>query len=117
MYRLENDKGTIRIKSDVFTTLAGLAASNCFGVKGMAYRSKSDGLVHLLRREVMGKGVRVDYNEQDGILIELHIVVDNGVNIPAISDAIKNEVTYKVREATGVPVGQVDIFIDSMMLG
>lgn len=116
MYKLENEKGSIRITNDVFTTLAGLAATNCFGVKGMAFRSMSDGLVHLLKRESMGKGVRIGFDEADNVIIELHIVVDNGVNIPAISSSIINEVTYKVQEATAVPVGKVDIFVDSMMV-
>ena len=116
MVKIDNNAGAISISSEVFTNIAGDAATCCFGVKGMAGRSKSDGLVQLLRRESMAKGVSVTF-EEGSVDIELHIVVDNGVNIPAISDAIKNEVTYKVREATGVPVGQVDIFVDSMMLG
>ncbi len=116
MYKLENGKGTIRITNEVFTTLAGLAATNCFGVKGMAFRSMSDGIVHLLKREFMGKGVRIGFDENGHVMIELHIVVDNGVNIPAISSSIKNEVTYKVHEATGVPVSQVEIFIDSIVV-
>ena len=42
--------------SAVFSNITGMAATNCFGVKGMAYRSMTDGLVHLLRREAMSKG-------------------------------------------------------------
>ena len=47
------------VGSNVYTNIAGVAASNCFGVKGMAVRSMTDGLVHLLRREAMSKGVLV----------------------------------------------------------
>ena len=47
----------------------------------MAYRSMTDGLVHLLRREAMSKGVKVTYNEDGTVSIELHIIVENGVNI------------------------------------
>ena len=54
--KLENDLGEIRISSDVFTAITGSAATNCYGVKGMAVRSKTDGLVHLLRREAMSQG-------------------------------------------------------------
>ena len=48
--KLQNDLGEIRISSEVFTTVTGCAATNCYGVKGMAVRSKTDGLVHLLKR-------------------------------------------------------------------
>lgn len=35
MMRFQTDKGVVTISSDVFTNIAGMAASNCFGVKGM----------------------------------------------------------------------------------
>ena len=56
--KLQTEKGEITISSDVFTNITGAAATNCYGVKGMAMRSKTDGLVHLLRRESMGRASR-----------------------------------------------------------
>ena len=56
--KLANELGEIRISSEVFTAITGAAATNCYGVKGMAVRSKTDGLVHLLKRESMAKGVK-----------------------------------------------------------
>ena len=116
MVKIENQNGAISITSDVFTNLAGDAATRCFGVKGMAGRSKTDGLVQLLRRESMSKGVFVSFCENGGVVIELHIVVDHGVNICALAKSIMNEVSYKVSGATGVPVERVDVYVDSMIL-
>ena len=59
MIRMNTDAGQITVDSAVYTNIAGFAATNCFGVKGMAVRSMTDGLVHLLRKEAMGKGVKV----------------------------------------------------------
>lgn len=112
--RIQMEKGWVNISNDVFTQIAGAVATNCFGVKGMAVRSKTDGLVHLLRRESMAKGVKVTANEDGSVTIDLHIIVDSGVNIAAISSAITNEVTYKVKQYTGVEVNSVEIFIDSV---
>ena len=112
--KLQNDLGEIRISSEVFTAVTGCAATNCYGVKGMAMRSKTDGLVHLLRRESMGKGVKVTYNEDSSVSIELHIMVDNGVNLMAVSRSIMSEVRYVVSKTTGVEVRSVDVFVDSM---
>ena len=50
--KLQNDLGEIRISGAVFTAITGSAATNCYGVKGMAVRSKTDGLVHLLKRVI-----------------------------------------------------------------
>ena len=57
--RFHNERGEIQISSEVFTTITGAVATSCFGVKGMAARSKKDGLVHLLRNESMAKGVMI----------------------------------------------------------
>ena len=98
------------------SSITGAAATSCFGVKGMAYRSMTDGLVHLLRREAMSKGVNVIYHEDESITIELHIIVENGVNIPAVCRSIMNEVRYVVNKNTGAEVRSVDVFVDSMIL-
>ena len=114
--RFQNDKGEIQISSEVFTTITGAVATSCFGVKGMAARSKKDGLVHLLRSESMAKGVRVLFHEDEAISIELHIVVDNGVNLTAVTNSIISEVRYKVNQMTGVEVRAVDVYVDSMQI-
>ena len=36
--KLHTDKGEITISSEVFTHITGAAATNCYGVKGMAIR-------------------------------------------------------------------------------
>ena len=116
MVNQKTDRGDIVITSDVITTLAGAAATNCFGVKGMAKRGMSDGLIHLLKREAMGKGILVTYHPDGTISIELHIVVDYGVNIAALIPSIIDRVRYDVEGATDVKVKSVDIFVDSMMV-
>ena len=108
--------GTICVESAVYTNIAGYAAANCFGVKGMAIRSVTDGLVHLLRREAMSKGVRVIFNEDSSISIDLHIMVDNGVNLNAVGAAIISRVRYEVAKYTGTEVRGVNIYVDSMMI-
>ncbi len=115
--RLQTDKGIISISSDVFTNITGAAATNCYGVKGMAIRSRRDGLVHLLRRESMAKGVKVTYNEDNTIALELHIIVENGVNVMTVSRSIMSEVKYNVSRATGVEVEKVDVYVDYMVNG
>ena len=116
MIKLDNEKGSICISTDVITWLAGDAATRCFGVKGMAGRAKENGLVQLLRRESMTKGVTVLPNEDGSLTVELHIVVDHGVNLSALCRSIMNEVSYKITSATDVPVREVNVFIDSMIL-
>ena len=114
MIKVRTDQGEITISSAVFATITGAAATNCFGVKGMAYRSMTDGLVHLLRREAMSKGVRIIPHEEGDISIELHIVVEHGVNIAAVCRSIINQVRYMVSENTGASIRSIDVCVDSM---
>ena len=117
MVKVQADKGEISVNSSVYTNIVGMAASNCFGVKGMAVRSMTDGLVHLLRKEAMSKGVLVTFYDDNTISIDLHIIVDHGVNLRAVGDSIISEVRYVVEKTTGTQVRQVNVYIDSMVVG
>ena len=101
MIKVQTGQGEITISSAVFTTITGAAATNC-------------GLVHLLRREAMSKGVKVTYNEDGTVSIELHIVVENGVNIATVCRSIMSEVKYVVTKNTGVEVREVNVCVDSV---
>ena len=115
--KMQNEKGRIRMTNEVFTNITGAVATSCYGVKGMAFRSKTDGLVHLLRKESMSKGVKITHNEDGSVSIELHIIVDNGVNLMAVSRSIQSEVKYNVNRLTNVEVRSVDVCVDSMVIG
>ena len=117
MIRHNNQNGSVNVAAGVYVDIAGTAASNCFGVKGMAARSVTDGVYHLLRKESVGKGVHVTFNQDDSISIDLHIIVDNNVNLNAVGASIISEVRYVVTSCTGTEVREVNVFIDSMMIG
>ena len=86
MVTITNNKGRICVTDEVFTNLAGDAATSCFGVKGMVGRAK-----------------------------DMHIGVDQGVNISAVARSIMKEVSYKLSKSTGVPVKSVDVYVDSII--
>ena len=110
-----NENGSVNVSTSVYTDIAGTAASNCFGVKGMAARSVTDGVYHLLRKESMSKGVRVEFHPEGDISIELHIIVDSGVNLNAVANSIISEVRYVVTKTTGTQVRAVNVYIDSIV--
>ena len=117
MIHQNNANGSVNISTSVYTEIVGTAAANCFGVKGMAARSVTDGVYHLLRKESVSKGVRVQFHEDDTISIDLHIIVDNGVNLNAVGASIISEVRYVVTKCTGTEVRAVNVYVDSMMIG
>ena len=117
MIRHTNEGGSVNVSTGVYSDIAGTAASNCFGVKGMAARSVKDGVYHLLRKESASKGVNIQFHEDDSITIDLHIIVDHGVNLAAVGNSIISEVRYVVTSTTGTAVRAVNVYVDSMMIG
>lgn len=120
MVKIVNKYGTISISAEVFTNIAGDAATRCFGVKGMVGKAKEGGLIsaQLLRRESMPRGVSVSFDDGDStVSIALHIAVDQGVNLAALGRSITSEVSYKVEQSTGVTVKTVDVYVDSILAG
>ena len=51
---------------------------------------------------------------ENSISIELHIIVENGVNLVAVCRSIMSEVKYMVSKNTGVQVRDVNVFVDSI---
>ena len=116
MIRNVSENGSVNVSTSVYTDIAGTAAINCLSVKGMVARSVTDGLYHLLRRESAGKGVKIQFHEDDTITVELHVMVGGGVNLNAVGNAIIDEVRYMVETCTGTKVRDVNVYIDSMMI-
>ena len=114
MIRHASDNGSVIVSTNVYTDIAGTAATNCFGVKGMVARSMKDGLFHLLRKESARKGVRVLFHDDRSISIDLHIMVDSGVNLQAVSRSIISEVRYVVNKHTRTRVRAVNVHIDAI---
>lgn len=108
-----NEYGAITIDSEVVARIAGMAATDCYGIVGMAAKNVQDGIVQLLKKESLTKGIRIEVGE-DGITIDIHIIVEYGTNIAAIADTLISTIQYKVKEYTGISVQNVNIFVEGV---
>jgi len=111
--KIKNEHGTLAIDQEVIARVAGLSASECYGVVGMAAKSVRDGLVHLLKKESLTKGVRI-YMQGEFLSINLHIIVEYGTNINAIAQTLIDNVKYRVEDQIGFPVRDVNVFVESV---
>lgn len=111
--QVNTEIGSVSIDLDVIAKYAGLAAIECFGVIGMAMVSVKDGLVKLLKRESLAKGVDVSL-EDNAIKINFHVVVAYGVSIATVTDNLMNNVKYKVEEFTGMTVSEINVFVEGV---
>lgn len=111
--KIENNNGLITISNDVIATIAGDAATRCYGVVGMAVRNKADGIASLLKRDAMSKGIKVAVDEE-GLSIDVHVIVGYGINIKTTSESIIESVKYNVESVTGFSVKQVNVNVESV---
>jgi uncharacterized alkaline shock family protein YloU len=114
MLKIENQYGTIEFSNDVLANIVGNAAASCYGVADMAKKSAGEGLVSLIKKNNLDKGVKVTSEEDGALTIDLHIVVTYGVNIKAISESIINKVKYSIEEITGLEVRKINVYVDTM---
>ena len=68
--RLPSQLGTIDISEGVIAKIAGVNATECFGVLGLA---ASDGWSDLLKKDSVDKGVRVQAMEDAQVLAKLDL--------------------------------------------
>ena len=111
---MSTDLGIITINPEVIAKYAGSMAIECFGIVGMAAVNMKDGLVHLLERESLTRGIHVEITEDNVITLDFHVIVSYGVNILSVSDNLMNNVKYKVEEFTGMKVDKINIFVEGV---
>ena len=111
--QLETQYGKVLIDTDVIAIYAGSVAVECFGIVGMAAVSMKDGLVKLLKRDSLTKGIHVKV-EDSHISLEFHVIVAYGVSICAVADNLIANVKYKVEEFTGMEVEKINIFVEGV---
>ena len=111
---IHSDKGNIDINVEVIEKYAGIEAASCFGVVGMAMVSMKDGLVKLLRRESLTKGVDIKIEDENKITVDFHIITVYGISIATISDNLMHTVKYQIEEYTGMTVEKTNIFVEGV---
>lgn len=112
--RMDTDLGEVVISQEVIAKYAGITAVECFGVVGMAMVSMTDGIVKILKRDSLTKGINVTINEDNEISIDFHIIIAYGVNIATVAENLIQTVKYKVEEYTGMTIKKIRIFVEGV---
>jgi uncharacterized alkaline shock family protein YloU len=113
-HTLSSELGRITISSDAIAHIVGETARECYGVVGMASRGPVGKL--LGRREHLTQGIQITRGDGDGagVTIDLHVVVEYGLNLAEVASTVRNRVGYEVGRLTGLPVRAVEVHIDDV---
>ena len=111
--RMNNSLGSIVIDSNVIATYAGSVAVECFGIVGMASVNMKDGLVKLLKKENLERGINVRVADNK-ITLDFRVIVSYGVSISAVANNLLDNVKYKLESFTGMEVEKINIFVEGV---
>jgi len=109
---LDSRLGRITISSDAIAHIVGETARECYGVVGMASRGPVGKL--LGKRERLKQGIQIARDPAGGVTIDLHVVVEYGLNLAEVASTIRNRVSYEAGRLTGLPVRSVEVHIDDV---
>ncbi len=101
--------GTIRISPRVIAAIAYQAVLKSYGVVGLAPKNLMSGIAHTLTKDPT-EGIVVRHDE-DGIEIDLYIIVEYGTRITAVANSAANLVRYHVEKTVGLPVKAVNVHV------
>lgn len=110
---MNTEHGEISIDEQVIAKYAGTCALGCFGIVGMAMVNVKDGIVKLLARDNIRKGVFVSVN-RNKITIDFHIIVSYGVSISTVANNLMESVKYKVEDFTSLEVEKINIYVEGV---
>lgn len=111
--KAETTLGSVYVSEEAIAKMAGYIATNCYGVVGMLYHGKVDGLTSFFKKDKISKGIKVDMTDES-LVIEMHIMIEYGINMTAVAESICKNVKYQLKENAGIDVSDVKVFIDGV---
>ncbi|WP_152394058.1 MULTISPECIES: Asp23/Gls24 family envelope stress response protein [Paenibacillus] len=105
----KTDLGSIQIAPEVIEVIAGLATVEVNGVAGMS-GDFAGGIVELLGRKNLSKGVKVEVGQREAA-VDVSIIVEYGHRIPEVSAEIQRSVKHSIEMMAGLNVVEVNVHI------
>jgi uncharacterized alkaline shock family protein YloU len=101
--------GTVSVTSEAIAQIVGHVAAESYGIVGMAGRR----FPRLPGRDKLTDGIEVK-SRDGGVEIDLHVVVEYGLNLAEVAATVRNRVAYEVERQTGLPVASVEVRIEDV---
>lgn len=112
--KIQNQLGNIDISNDAIATVVGGAATEIFGIVGMASKNQiRDNLNEILRRDNYSKGVVVRQQE-DGVAIDVYIIAGYGTKISEVCRNVQSKVKYNLESMLGVKAESVNVIVQGV---
>ena len=114
-------QGRTSIADSVVEKIAGVAAREVSGVHSMG-RGAARAFGTIKEKLPVGsgpsvtQGVKVEVGERQAA-IDIDLVVEYGVSIPDVAQAVRDNVISRIERMTGLQVTEVNVSVDDVYLG
>jgi len=105
--------GKLHVANDVLADMVGHAALECYGVVGMVAPNTADSIAKILPMSRLRRGIVVDSGE-NGIHVDLYVVIEYGTNINAVSQNLVDRVSFVLREFARVPIDGIEVHVEDV---
>lgn len=106
------DIGAVKIHKNVIASIASIAALEITGVKQIGKSSSFD-LSELLGLKSL-KGIRVEFNKNDEIRLEIPLIVKYGYNISEIAENVQENVRLSIEKMVDKSPRDININIQGI---
>ena len=115
--KINTKDGQIELTDDVIATIVGGAATEIFGVVGMASKNAiKDNFQALLGKENYAKGVVVKTTDEGSIAVDVYTVLSYGTKISEVSKNIQERVkiSHVLEYQLGITAETVNVYIQNI---
>jgi uncharacterized alkaline shock family protein YloU len=106
--------GKIHVAPTAIATIASQAVLKSYGVMGMASRNVVNDIAGALTRDP-NHGVVVNLDDNQ-VNIDVYVIIAYGTRISTVADSIINAVRFEVEKSLGVPVDQVNVYVQDLLI-
>src|SRR5947208_17183744 len=110
--QLSSSLGRITISTGAIAQIVSETTARCYGVVGMGGGARAK-VGRLLPRGRTTQGISVS-GDGDAVSLDLHVVVEYGLNLTEVAATIRSPVQYEVERLTGLRVAAVDVHIQDV---
>lgn len=111
----QTDLGNIRIHKNVVASIASIAAVEIEGVKRIGGDFRS-GILELIGKKSL-MAIKVDFEKNDEIRLEVPLVIKYGFNIPDIANRVQENIRSALEKMTNLSIKYINVNIQSIERG
>ena len=114
MPETNNEYGEIKISPDVISAYVATTVLEIEGVYDLGSNLQAAISKNILGKDTSNRGIKITESKEEGIIIDIFIIVKFGTKIPEIAWNIQKKITETLNNTVQMPVSEVNINVQGV---